>query len=320
MQTNDEYNSDTPKPENRFYKFCKRWWRLGLIILVAAVTITITYKLIFHVSPLMQFLTTSLILFFTLLAIAYQASIYNRQANYMKGQAGIMQGQLDEMKRQADLMKDSLAETKIIAEQNARLTIASEAQRDAMQGQLDVMQASLSQNERAVKASEAQAATSQAMVEITREAFVTAERAYIGIQEVTMIDFHLGKIPKVLVVLINAGKTPAWNVRSKSGVSLYASPPTYSELMSAPIQFLARSVPADRPMQLDCDFGFTLTPEILSKIIAKQLKLFVRAEITFLDISNTEQAFSFCLAYRPAYGIFRDCRDSEYRPEDEKPN
>jgi hypothetical protein len=230
------------------------------------------------------FTANGLVLALLIVAIA-QVLIYY-------GQQQIMQGQLDEMKRQADFTKDSLGETRKIVEQN----------------------------ERAVAASEAQATTAQAMVEITREAFVTAERAYIGIQDVTMADFQLGSIPRVLIVLINAGKTPAWNIRSRTAVGLYTTPCTSSELKSVPLQIIARSLPANRTIELESDFVVTLNPEILSRVAAKTLKFFIRGEITFLDISNTEQTFPFCLAYRPAYGIFRDCRESEYPPDDKKPN
>lgn len=310
MQENNKSNSNHPKPANRFHKFYKRWWRFGLLILGAAIIVAITYKSIAFVSPRMQFLTSSLLLFFTLIAIAYQAFIYNKQAGYMRDQlaemdklynasnkqVGIMQGQLE-------AMENGLAETKKIVEQNARLTIASESQKDTMQVQLDIMRNTIAEN---------------------RRIFYVGERAYIGIVQIraSLIPAN-GQKPTIQIEIINGGRTPAWNVRMRIRMNIedptedksreYLETAEHNET-----QEIARIILPSRGVNIPVEAGFSVTHQMSIEVMGLS-KFFVRGEFYFTDISESEQSWPFCFVWIPHTVFFKDCRRDEKRRDNENP-
>lgn len=88
-------------------------------------------------------------------------------------------------------------------------------------------------------------------------------------------------------------------------------------LISQPVAFLWA---AGQPQQLDGGIDATLNVETIAAISEGVIKVFLRVEITYLDISGGVQVFPFCLVYRPDLKDFRDCRESEYAPDDDKPS
>lgn len=72
-------------------------------------------------------------------------------------------------------------------------------------------------HERATKAAEDS-------VGVAREAFHLGEAPYFGIPEVSFDDFEIDLYPKVKIVLINGGKSPAWRIHTFAKLHLGKTP------------------------------------------------------------------------------------------------
>lgn len=182
MTQNGSTDSDSSKPGKRpdnTSRFGLRWiYAAGGALFLALLLVSIFHP---HLTERVKFFTENALSLSVLVIILFQAYIYRRQWDAMRGQ-------LDAMKEQGRVMSAALA-------QNERAVKAGEAQ---------------------AVASQASAQAARDSVDTTKEAFYIAERAYIRIQGVKSIRLVAGSSPQIEVWLFNGGKTPAWDISGRT--------------------------------------------------------------------------------------------------------
>ena len=155
----------------------------------------------------------------------------------------------------------------------------------------------------------------------TRDMFYMANRAYFGILGVGLNDFEAGKLPTVVLKVLNAGNTPAWRIRMHSRIDFTTKQLTYLTDANRPIAEMSPILPAktDREFTIEAPAGTpALNQAQVLGVALGAVKLFVRGELIYEDISGDDQVFPFCLEYRK--GIFGDCKRPHEQPDQTNPN
>ena len=145
----------------------------------------------------------------------------------------------------------------------------------------------------------------------TREMFYMANRAYFGIVGVGLTGFEAGNLPIVTIKVLNAGNTPAWKIRMHSRIDFTTEQLDYMSVVDRLFAAIEMSpiVPAktDRDFTIEAPPGTQpLNPNQVLGVNLGALKMFVRGEILYEDISGETRTFPFCLERRN--GIFGDCK------------
>jgi hypothetical protein len=238
------------------------------------------------------FTANALTLALLIVAIA-QAVIYYSQQQ-------IMQGQLVEIERQRKILFDSLTETQKLVKHNERLTDASEAQRDAMQGQLGAMNA--------------QAEAMREQVEFARkqvEAINISERAYLGIENIGLTDLEVGKVPRIVMIMKNAGRTPAKKVKApgRINIELAGKRPQVEITKSRHIGDGMLAANAVRP----CVYEFTgiCDENMLYQITSQNWIVFFQGTVWYEDAWGNEWHESFFLEWDNREQAFLDRREKK---------
>jgi len=145
-------------------------------------------------------------------------------------------------------------------------------------------------------------------VEIAR----IAERAYIGIKEVTLQDFELGKQPCLTVLFLNGGHTPAWKVKAPARLTLSESfsnerPQMYEQEGSS-------FQPAGIEREVRYHIPITMNAAWLEAINSGAMKIFVNGEVHFEDCWRDKRIFPFQLVYNPKTGRIEDYKETSSEP------
>lgn len=218
----------------------------------------------------------TLLNFFLLLVVGYQARTYKKQ--------------LDAMRSQAVFMESSLAETRKIVEQNERAVKASEAQ---------------------AIASQTSAKAAERSVEITQQAYIASERAYIGIREITMGSLSVGQIPTLYVTWYNGGKTPASHFRAIPYLVFGDEPERRGYLIDddwsdSRGNFLPTGVPQTMPYP-QAETGFKpVSKEMLTELEGGSKRLYAVVLARYVDFTDQEQSFEASYIYDQWQEIFTE--------------
>lgn len=157
----------------------------------------------------------------------------------------------------------------------------------------------------------------------TRNMFYMANRAYFGIVGVGLNDFGAGKLPNVVLKILDAGNTPAWKIRMHSRIDFTTEQLSYltiSDEVSTGIE-MSPILPAktDREFTIEAPQGTRpLNEHQVLGVSVGALNMFVRGEVIYEDISGEDQTFPFCLEYRN--GIFGDCKREHQKAKGQTAN
>lgn len=190
-----------------------------------------------------------------------------------------------------------------------------EAQTKAMQDSLDETRKIIKQNESAIRASQRQARASEKMTELAKEQFYIAERAYIEIKNIELVEpLSVGKIPRIQIMFCNSGRTPAWdffafaNVRvnnQTAAETVAAYPRDEDKIRNKKGGFLASG--AEQPIEY-CEEK-PMPAEILEVINNRTFRFFIIGEAHYADFQGKRQVFPFVSALDTATGKFYQCDD-----------
>lgn len=216
---------------------------------------------------------------FIALFILWQAWTYHKQRQ-------IMQGQLD-------ITRD----LKVLSEKQGK---TFEEQRDKMQGQLDTMNAQAKSMQEQVKL-----ATKQV------EAMTISERAYLGIESIGLTDLEVGKVPRIVMIIKNAGRTPAKRVRvpGRINIELAGKHPQAEITKSRYIGDGMLAANATRP----CVYEFVgiCDENMLYQITSRNWIVFFQGTIWYEDVWGSEWDESFFLEWDNDQQSFLDRREKK---------
>jgi hypothetical protein len=233
----------------------------------------------------------------TLILIAFQCGIYWKQLGVMRELKAISERQAATFDKQADKMQ---GQWDVMKQQEG----VFEKQVGVMRGQLDVMRQTIAEN---------------------RHVFYVGERAYVGISHIQLIvNLREGLYPRIQIVIINGGRTPAWDVRIQVRMSVedptsdksrgYLETADYAETRS-----IARVFLPSKTEIITVASNFSISHE-MDKEINGLSAFFVRGEIYFTDISEEEQTQPFCFVWESKTSSFENCKQREKQTDNENVN
>jgi hypothetical protein len=133
-----------------------------------------------------------------------------------------------------------------------------------------------------------------------------AERAYMGIKDVVIVNFKSGEIPYIEVMFLNGGRTPMWNVHPPATLRLGTLPP--DKFPEYPTE-RGGLMPAGTQRSVKYHFPRTFTDEDVAQVLSGEERIFLFGKVWFEDCWGDHRDFEFILVLRPADGKFE-----EYKP------
>jgi hypothetical protein len=224
-----------------------------------------------------------------------------RLANTSVAQVNAMQGQLNAMQEQANALKASLEETRKAANAATTQAAASQTQAKASVAQAEAARQSVGAAQITAKAAEQSSNTAT-------QALAAGERAYVGAEDIKIVNPPLGQHPRILATFINGGRTPASHfvVYARLSWGERYIPPVWN-----PTNYAANAgayLPAGaRKIVILEDFIVPLTEQELSEIRAGTRKLFLGVVAHYIDFLGHEQTLTYCALYYPTESNFIEC-------------
>jgi hypothetical protein len=259
---------------------------LILLALVVAALIIASRFLDTATTDPVQFVTGNLLNALIFLAILGQVYIYTKQRDIMERQWNVMEGQFEIVKQQQRTIDYQF--------------ITSGVQAEAMLNQWGIMreQTTTFEDQLAAMRGQLQAMNGQAaLIARQLDALIASERAYVAIDEFGLRNLEIGQAPIAKVILVNGGRTPAWqlNVQAAFNVGEHPGEFSWDEDFERPggTFFLAagQTIPIELPVTLN------LFAEIFSLLEAGKISLFLAGEIRYLDWMGSLHIQEFGAAY-----------------------
>ena len=213
----------------------------------------------------------------------------------------------------------------------ARMKFASDSSLNlfialAVIGQVIIYWKMATQNERLIRASEKSN-------EVAQEAFHAGEAPYFGIPQIEPIDLgpDPNRYPKLKVVLLNGGKTPAWRIHTFVKWSLGHNPNTAESWTMKPDAHDMRNtfLPAGEAHHFlyTQEQAFIYDTERMQQVENDLLQLFVIVEVHYRDFRRVWHSQVFRAVWNPHVAHFhdydassRDCDRCKKKGYDRKPN
>lgn len=168
-------------------------------------------------------------------------------------------------------------------------------QRDIMKQQWDSMEQGVKRTDRVID-------EMQRQLEATR----IAERAYVGIDTIDLVDLEAGKRPHVSVRFLNAGRTPAWHFQAPAILSLGVDPPQDDQLPRRVESEGEGFMPTGAGTTMKYQFMEEAAERTVARITNGERKIFLWGIAYFEDCWNEQRRYVFRLVYSPADGKFQE--------------
>ncbi|MDP1767572.1 MAG: hypothetical protein Q8L74_02075 [Nitrospirota bacterium] len=202
---------------------------------------------------------------------------------------------------------------------------AMREQTTSMQAQLAEMKAGgvetgklIAATEKIAEAASTGAAQSKAALEATIEASRLGQRAWVGLTNIKVMTFEVGKPIRIEIIFTNTGHSPA----------LKAKGFFYMEVKELPINIgnfnldqMARSH-KDRPsigttfpnatLSIQTEATSPATEKSIAEIKAGRLKILIIGKVTYLDIFQNSHVSAVCAKYEPVGKGFEYCEQHNY--------
>lgn len=253
----------------------------------------------------------------TLGVLVYHGWIMGRQTQAMTEQTGIMQGQLKSMQEDSaqtqqmiEASKRSADASQSIAEQNRELTGHAGEQAKASLAQAEAAKQS-------VGAAQASAKAAERGAQIAQESFYIGDRPYITAKNAVLEKFEADIRPRVAVLFINTGKTPAIDLKIGAVVSIARTPKPDMNLAERQTasDLVYPSMPEGSSIILPSGGEMPAVAqglELLSKATVEEIKngkmyLFVWGGAYYKDALGKPHSLRFCQFYDPNEEMFVAC-------------
>ncbi|MDQ3819794.1 MAG: hypothetical protein M3362_19265 [Acidobacteriota bacterium] len=185
---------------------------------------------------------------------------------------------------------------------------------EAMQGQLDAMKD--------------QAATMREQVELATkqvEAINISERAYIGIETVGLSNLEVGKVPRIVMIIKNAGRTPAKKVKAPGRINIELAGKRPQEEITKSRYIGDGTLAANAIRHCVYEFIGICDENMLYQITSRNWMVFFQGAIWYEDVWGNEWNESFFLEWDNSQQAFLDRRekiegDKERNNPNQSPN
>ncbi len=146
-----------------------------------------------------------------------------------------------------------------------------------------------------------------------RKATRIAERGYVGVDTIDLLDFEIGKRPCVQVAFMNGGRTPIWNFYSPGYLQVSDEPPEEAPPLPLPVDEPGEFVPAGAKGKCRFPFPKILEPKTERELTQGLTKLYIWGEASFEDCWKEKRTYPFFFVYDPKRGGFESYkRYSQY--------
>lgn len=273
-----------------------------------------------------KFFTANLLNLVIALAVIAQALIYRRQRDIMRGQWRVMEEQGKAMQGQLEAMREQYAAEKDFM----KLQIHNLSdQSDVMEASYELSKQSIMQNEQTVKAMQGQLAAIEkqaGFMEVQTEAALKAadmamgqlimmqrqeqaqhagEAPYFGILGTPDIQgIEPGRTPKVSIIFMNGGRTPAWHFNAIACLVLGDSPNSPDHWFISPTSM---GTFYHREAHKSVDFTETdlsFSEKQVTDITSGATSLFLIVTVTYKNIRDQlcpSRTFIFCYDRKRKY-------------------
>lgn len=253
----------------------------------------------------------------TLGVLVYHGIIMGRQSQTARDQTSIMRGQLESMNSSSKQTQDLIDATRgtanasqSVAEQNKELVAHAGEQAKASLAQAEAAKQSIG-------AAQTSARASEQVARIAQQSFYIGDRPYVTAKNAVMDKFELGAKPRVSVLFINTGKTPAIDLQMGAIVSVGRAPEPDLDaaLKQTPSDLIYPFMPEGSKMLLPAGgetYAEVQGAEVISKATLEEIKsskifLFVWGGAFYKDGLGKLHKLQFCLFYDPSSEGFVAC-------------
>lgn len=214
--------------------------------------------------------------------------------------------QLGQIMEQTQAMKDQLAEMKSGSEDTKIIAQSAKIQAEGTNKLAETAIAQVNELRASVR-------TAQKAYSFTREALMLDQRAWVGIQNVRMLTFEVGKPIVAIVVFINTGKTPAIEAKAftllLSGGRLTDIGSFDFEQESKNIK-ISQSVTHVQPgnvIEVPVTSSTSMEEAEFVSIKSGRTVLYVFGKLTYSDVFDRKHTSWVCAHYVPSNNSFPNC-------------
>lgn len=140
---------------------------------------------------------------------------------------------------------------------------------------------------------------------IAKSALEVSERAFVGVTSLTMDkDFAEGQGTKITAVIVNSGKTPAFNVRVRHYFA-YAPKPISKNLRFTPMATVSTTFLLPLVQLVQASDKVPAPPKEVRELIRRGTIAFVAyGIIEYTDVFKKKRVTKYCYLYDPALPLF----------------
>lgn len=312
MPQDDDANADDPVKSDEDKKASNTGWRIIVAAaVIAAVAIVGVGFLYIKESERVAFITVNTLSLLVLVAIAVQAYIYRKQWEAMEEQR-------DAMTEQGRLMSVSLAQNeRSVKAAEKSVKLAEDARRQAMMDSALGQSAILFEHDNMGT----QTKTMQGQLDAMREQVALAMkqveainisgRAYIGIESIGLSNLEVGKVPRIVMIIKNAGNTPAKKIKAPGIINIERAG-NRPQGVIAKSRYIGDGMLAANAVR-PCVYEFTRVcdEDMLYQITSQNWIVFFQSTIWYEDVWGNEWSESFFLEWDSREQAFLDRREKK---------
>lgn len=148
---------------------------------------------------------------------------------------------------------------------------------------------------------------------ISQNQFINENRSWLCIKSGVHEELSEGKSLKAEITLINAGKSPARDVRLKYTIGLRSQPVPNPMTMGAYLDnepSVGVVAPESEPKFFPGKEGYMLTKQDVALLSQRKIKLYTWGTIDYVDIFDKQRHTEFCLVNKLGTTTFQFCHDN----------